>query len=300
MKKIRRFSLLMFALFMTLSATFSPAAAAVRQTAADGKTVSALQSIDTSNISINSTGQVVVNEYENFKTHYGDADSSKNRARMEYIKSLHDLTKYSKEELVAMNYSDGNIAIIEKMKQNSLYVPSDEELSRAGSTLRFTCVCSGSSVRDTHSWYDFIWSFKWNNAPVIKNKDIIAFHWIEDYVMDENSAQATITYQGAGRTITKDYSSDMKYGIMPNEGACSFTFPVKYNAAILAVKGSGSFTMRCNDHRHVSILLGWAYGQTITTVTDIDYMFGTGAPTISFGSAVDTVVSEYRNFLVTD
>ena len=221
---------------------------------------------------------------------------------LEYIKLLRGLTKYSRDELIAMNYSAGKIELVEKMKEDNQYTPSDEELSRAGSTLRFTCVCSGSRVRDNHSWYDFIWSFKWSDTPLFTGEDIIAFHWAEDFFMDENHVEAEISYQGGGNTYVEDLSKDMKLGIMPNKKACSFRFPVKweYDNSIYVSSGSGSFRMSCTDHRHQDINMGWAYGQFVKTITNLDVAFGNHTPTITFGDATDTWVSGNRTFYITD
>lgn len=177
---------------------------------------------------------------------------------------------------------------------------SEEALSPAAPALRFICVCSGSSVSDTHSWYDFIWSFQWSDPPVGKRPDMIAFHWFGDLTMDEDSTQASITYQGEDGTITEDFSDEMKYGIMPNKNMCAFAVPAEYHTDKSVVRGSGSFRMRCNDHRHTNLRMGWAYDQTVGKAASTKTGVDAGFPAITFGKEADELEFEYRKFYVTD
>lgn len=257
---------------------------------------------DNDNAPAKMENQAIFNEYEWYKEQNTHTMGFNIEPSLEYIELLRELTEYSRDELIAMNYSAEKIEIVEKMKEDDQYIPSDEELSRAGATLRFTCVCSGSRVRDNNSWYDFIWSFRWSDTPLYKGKDIIAFHWVEDFSMDENSVEAEISYQGGGNTYVKDLSEDMRLGIIPNKKACSFKFPVKWELdnSMCALSGSGSFRMSCNDHRHQDINMGWAYGKIIKTVSGLDVEFGNNAPTITFGDSIDTWVSGNRTFYITD
>ena len=216
---------------------------------------------------------------------------------MEYIRRLKRLTKYSKNELIARKYSAEKIEIVERLRKDPRYVPSDEELTHAGSTLRFYCVCSGSRVRDNNSSYDFIWSFQWSDTPLYQGTDIIAFHWIGDFYMDEISVDAEISYQSDGTAHTEDLAKRMKLGIIPNKKACTLSFPAKWESdpSASALHGSGSFRMCCTDHRH-SDIKGWGYGKLFKAASEQALTFGDNSPFIAFGDSTHLAVTGNRTF----
>lgn len=221
---------------------------------------------DNDNAPAKMENQAIFNEYEWYKEQNTHTMGFNIEPSLEYIELLRELTEYSRDELIAMNYSAEKIEIVEKMKEDDQYIPSDEELSRAGATLRFTCVCSGSRVRDNNSWYDFIWSFRWSDTPLYKGKDIIAFHWVEDFSMDENSVEAEISYQGGGNTYVM-YSDN--------------------SSTIWCKSGKGQFSLHMNE-RVTSVQIAWGYGhQTHGRVENINITFGGGS--LNFGSNYTTL-----------
>lgn len=241
------------------------------------------------NTSANSANGAVFNEYEWYQNTHAASN-------VEYIRRLKRLAKYSKNELIARKYSAEKIEIVEKLRKDPRYVPSDEELTLAGSTLRFYCVCSDSRVRDNNSSYDFIWSFQWSDTPLYQGTDIIAFHWIGDFYMDEISVDAEISYHSDGTVHTEDLAKRMKLGIIPNKKACTLSFPAKWESDSSALRGRGSFRMCCTDHRHSDINMGWGYGKLFKAASEQALTFGDNSPSIAFGDSTHVVVTGNRTY----
>lgn len=248
------------------------------------------------------TSKSSFNEYENFKSLEAKKNTNISERNNAYINSLRILTSYSREELEALNYSEGNIQIIEKLKKDPSYIPSDAELLSAAATLDFWFACSDTYMRDTKTYFDYIWWYEWSSTPMFKNVDAIAFHWLGDFYMDEYSAQAEITYSGNGNSVSENFHTEMKNGILPNKNACCFEVPVSYGndktSGLYALEGSGSFTVRCNDHGHPDMSIEWAYGEGMIGVQSVDIEVGNSLPSITLGKYYEIVVSGKRTYYV--
>lgn len=221
----------------------------------------------------------------------------------EYVDALRDLTRYSSVELKRMGYSSGNIAIVEKLKSDPAYVPSSSELSRAASTLQFTFVCTNNKVRDTYSYFDFSWWFRWNSTPAYRSSDIVVAHWYADYILSESTPTAEIIYTNVttnGEDIIKtvNFDSEARNGISPSNKTWSLQFPMNQTTTVNGTKyqifskeGSGSFRLRCDMHNHTTATVDWEYGHSIIEITgDIGFEIGTIFPTITFAEGTERMV----------
>lgn len=249
---------------------------------------------------------ILVNEYDLYKFNASSKSSiAKELQNDAYIHSLKELTKYSYEDLQKMNYSEGNIALIEKFRNDPTYVPSESELTRAGATVRCTFACSDSYMQNGKTYFDFIWSFRWTSAPVQKHKDAFGVHWHGDFYMDEVLVDAEVNYTGISSSgtplsSTVDYGRTMRLGILPNKNACSLEFPLEkaLGDTLIAESGSGSFRLSCNDHLHPDVTIEWGYGHSMISVTSVNFNVGTDIPSITFGEDTDIVASGNRTYYV--
>lgn len=257
-----------------------------------------------------SVQSIAVNEYEMYKKTLELDMGVESLLRVlagqnDYVEALRDLTKYTEVELENMGYSAGNISIIEKLRNDSSYVPTDEELTLAAATFRFHIACSDSYVRDARSYYDFIWSFTWVTAPVRKYSDCVAVQWLGDFYMDENAIEAEITYVGSdanGNAVThvEDYESDMRAAINPADNGCCLEFPagmyVDDETYVVVDSGSGSFRLRCNEHGHPDISIGWLYAHYSVGIAAVNPQYGNSLPSITISGTFDEMASGSRTY----
>lgn len=250
--------------------------------------------------------RMVMNEYELFKEECEKSAETTGLADQNaYVGALCDLTAYTETELKSMGYSSGNIAIVEKLRENPGYVPTDEELLLAAATFRFNIACSDSYVRDTRSYYDFIWSFTWVTAPVVKHTDCVAIQWLGDFYMDENAIEASVTYVGAdayGEDVshTEDYESEMRMGINPAAQGCCLEFPagmyIDSETYVVEDSGRGSFRLRCSEHGHPDVSIGWLYAHYQLGITSVNVTFGNSLPSITLGGNYDKMAEGSRTY----
>ena len=226
----------------------------------------------------------------------------------EYILRLKTLTQYSEDELDRMGYSDGNIAIIEELKKNPSYVPTSEELAAASATLQFTFVCSDTYMRETETYFDFIWWFRWSDTPTQTYTDAVVAHWLDDFFVDETTVEAEVEYSsvtldGEDILVIKDLSTKAKNGIMPNENACEIEIPLNITKTVdgkkyqlMGYEGSGSFRLMCDLEAHSNIHICWKYGHSSYGVTDVEVSFSDAV--ITFGPQTTTLAEGDRTFYV--
>ncbi|MDF2838380.1 MAG: hypothetical protein K0S60_83 [Evtepia sp.] len=257
----------------------------------------------------NSEAPYVINEYEAFLMKEGSGESNlmeegslasytASDQSNGYIEQLNSLTQYSDETLTERGYSEGNIKIVEKMREDENYLPSNSELMAAAAELRMTLNAYGIKGSNSTA-YNVYWNYYWTSSPVFQDRDGVAISWSGDYICDENSVSMKLN-RGYTTNVWYDNTQAMIDGIQPANHGIGGEFELLSNG--FARAGQGSFTLKCYDHVHSAVQLQWSYGHSKWTISgySIGIGFSGGGPSaagsISFKQGVQALSNGVKTF----
>lgn len=236
------------------------------------------------------------NEFLSYIEKNGDSITDRMQAKKEYSDALRDLTAYSETELMNMGYSNGTIDLVEKLREDMDYEPTEAELTAAAPTMTFYCYDFVASTAGNRTDATFKWTFEWDSRPNMRREDCVGAIWnVNGMVSQYESFQITFsdgtTYEDNdglyGMEIVNESENRMLY----------YKFPMDSDNSLAWCKsGRGEFRLHLNE-RVTAIQIAWGYGhQEVEEVTAITLSIGSFG--VQFGNGYETLCGAVRTYYV--
>lgn len=225
--------------------------------------------------------------------------NANNSKMTEYVDLLRSYITYSDSDLDKIGLSDGNKAIIKKLKTNSTYSPTSAELARAAATVKLNVDATVHKYSDSTK-IDVEWDYSWTSSPIMTDTDGVAITWSGDYTIDEDNVTGVVNHGIPGFSIYRDVRNT--FDVAHNGYCAEFDMmPPGTQEGSVARTGEGSFSLYCYDHGHNACQIQWAYGHSELRVAgNVGVSFSTSgvgvAPNISFGVGVKSLSPDINTF----